>query len=77
MRTVQMTLDDELIVAVDRIARRLHTSRSAFTRTALSRALRAVETRELERKHERGYRTVPAAAGEFDLWEDEQAWGDE
>jgi len=35
MKTVQMTLDDELVEAVDALVKKLHTTRSAFTRKAL------------------------------------------
>ncbi|UCC54973.1 MAG: ribbon-helix-helix protein, CopG family, partial [Anaerolineaceae bacterium] len=35
MRTIQMTLDDDLVKKVDAIANELHTTRSAFTRDAL------------------------------------------
>jgi metal-responsive CopG/Arc/MetJ family transcriptional regulator len=35
MRTIQMTLDDELVKMVDAISKELNTSRSAFTRQAL------------------------------------------
>ena len=31
MRTIQMTLDDDLVRAVDRVSKELRTSRSAFT----------------------------------------------
>lgn len=39
MRTVQMTLDDDLVKAVDRVSKELNTNRSAFTRKALREAL--------------------------------------
>ncbi len=39
MRIVQMTLDEDLVNAVDRVSKRLRTSRSAFTRKALREAL--------------------------------------
>ncbi len=39
MRTVQMTLDDDLVTTVDTIAKKLGTSRSAFMRDALRSAL--------------------------------------
>ena len=39
MRTIQMTLDDDLVKAVDRVSKQLRTSRSAFTRNALREAL--------------------------------------
>ena len=39
MRTVQMTLDDDLVKAVARVSKHLQTSRSAFTRKVLREAL--------------------------------------
>ena len=50
-----MTLDDELVRAVDRVARRLRTSRSAFTRDALRAALARDATSRREREHREGY----------------------
>ena len=76
MRTVQMTLDDDLVRAVDRAARQLGTTRSAFTRDALRVALRELRARALEKKHREGYAKAPVRQGEFDVWEKEQAWGD-
>jgi metal-responsive CopG/Arc/MetJ family transcriptional regulator len=77
MRTIQMTLDDDLVIAVDRVAKELHTSRSAFARKALRDALERCTLEQLERKHRRGYERYPVAADEFSVWETEQAWGDE
>ncbi|PIE67900.1 MAG: CopG family transcriptional regulator [Deltaproteobacteria bacterium] len=77
MRTIQMTLDDNLVKAVDRASRELKTSRSAFTRKALQDALIRYQTDQLERRHRRGYERQPAATDEFSVWENEQAWGDE
>lgn len=76
MKTVQMTLDENLVDEVDRAAQVLGTTRSAFTRDALRDALARLKERELERKHRDGYARHPVAQGEFDLREDEQAWGD-
>jgi metal-responsive CopG/Arc/MetJ family transcriptional regulator len=72
-----MTLDDDLVVAVDRISKELHTSRSAFTRKALRDALARYSLEQLERKHRRGYERCPVTADESSVWETEQAWGDE
>ena len=77
MRTIQMTLDDNLVKAVDRVAKELHTSRSAFTRKALEDALVRYKLEQLERKHRRGYEQNPVDTDEFSIWETEQAWGDE
>jgi CopG family transcriptional regulator / antitoxin EndoAI len=77
MRTIQMTLDDNLVKAVDRVSKELHTNRSAFTRKALQDALVRYKLEQLERKHRRGYEQNPVATDEFSVWEAEQAWGDE
>jgi metal-responsive CopG/Arc/MetJ family transcriptional regulator len=71
-----MTLDDNLVKAVDRVAEELHTSRSAFTRKALQEALARYNLKKLESKHRRGYEQNPVADDEFSVWESEQAWGD-
>ena len=77
MRTVQMTLDDDLVKAVDRVSKQLQTSRSAFTRKALREALSRYNLELLEQKHRQGYEQHPISADEFSVWESEQAWGDE
>jgi metal-responsive CopG/Arc/MetJ family transcriptional regulator len=76
MRTVQMTLDADLVSAVDKAARRLGTTRSAFTREALRAALRRLHERALELKHREGYRRRPVKRGEFSAWGAEQLWVD-
>jgi metal-responsive CopG/Arc/MetJ family transcriptional regulator len=77
MKAVQMTLEEELVAAVDRIARKLKTTRSAFARDALRAALAKHRAEELERKHRQGYKKYPVRKGEFDVWHGEQCWGDE
>ena len=61
-----MTLDEDLVVAVDRLARRLKTTRSAFARDALRQALAAHHVKDLEEKHRLGYQRHPVQSGEFD-----------
>ena len=77
MRTIQMTLDDELVEEVDRVVKRLHSNRSAFTRKALREALKRYAVEQQERRHRRGYERYPVAAEEFSVWGEEQAWGDD
>jgi metal-responsive CopG/Arc/MetJ family transcriptional regulator len=77
MRTIQMTLDDNLVKEVDRVSKQLHTNRSAFTRKALREALVRYNLKQLERKHRQGYERQPVTADEFSVWETEQIWGDE
>jgi Arc/MetJ family transcription regulator len=76
MKTVQMTLDESLVTAVDRAAKQLGTTRSAFARTALRRALDELRTKELELQHRDGYRGKPVVEKEFSSWEGEQVWGE-
>jgi metal-responsive CopG/Arc/MetJ family transcriptional regulator len=76
MRTIQMTLDEDLVAAVDSVTKQLGTTRSAFAREALRSALKKVKTHELEKKQRLGYSRKPVKKGEFDLWENEQEWGE-
>ncbi len=77
MRTIQMTLDDDLVKSVDHVSKLLNTSRSAFTRKALREALANYNLEQLERKHREGYERKPILGDEFSVWEAEQDWGDE
>jgi predicted transcriptional regulator len=76
MKTVQMTLDDSLVEAVDRAAESIGTTRSAFARDALRAALANLQEREMENRHRAGYERKPVEPGEFSDWENEQVWGD-
>jgi metal-responsive CopG/Arc/MetJ family transcriptional regulator len=75
MKTIQMTIDPDLLKAVDRLTRLRKTTRSALIRTALEAELRRERVNELEQRHASGYAKQPAAPGEFDLWMDQQDWG--
>ena len=77
MRIVQMTLEENLVEAVDRAAKRLRTTRSGFTRLALREALRNLRVKELERKHREGYVRKPETRAEFSVSEGDHAWGEE
>ena len=76
MRTIQMTLDDDLVATVDQVVKQLKTTRSAFARKALRNAIRQVTISQLEKKHKQGYRQHPSGKEEFSAWESEQEWGD-
>ena len=75
MKTVQMTLDEQLVIEVDAVVARLGTTRSAFTREALRSSLASLRERELEQRHKEGYARHPVERDEFG-WEDEQIWVD-
>ena len=76
MRTVQLTLEDDLVTAVDQAASQRRQSRSAFTRDALRAALAKLEAQALEQQHREGYLHQPVRPGEFSDFEDEQVWID-
>jgi metal-responsive CopG/Arc/MetJ family transcriptional regulator len=65
MKTIQMTLDDELIATVDQVVKKLKTTRLAFVRKALRNAIKQVHIAELERKHRKGYGRHPVGKTEF------------
>lgn len=76
VKTVQITLDEGLAAEVDRAVAEHGTTRSAFTRDALRDALAKLRRLAREERHRAGYERHPVEPGEFDGWDDEQAWGD-
>jgi len=70
-----MTLDDDLVEAVDKVVKELNTTRSAFTREALRNAINQLNIARLEEKHRKGYQRHPVRRDEFGVWEGEQDWG--
>ncbi len=74
MKTVQMTLDDELVDEVDAMVKKLHTTRSAFARTALRDAMESIRIKQREKMHQAGYQCKPVQTSEFGVWESEQQW---
>ncbi|MBM4298590.1 MAG: ribbon-helix-helix protein, CopG family [Deltaproteobacteria bacterium] len=76
MKTVQVTLNENLVKAVDDAAKRLGTTRSAFTSEALRSALKSIRVKSMEARHRDGYKRKPVKRGEFTVWESEQIWGD-
>ncbi len=76
MKTIQMTLDENLIKQVDKTIKKLGTTRSAFTRQALKHELEYLYTKKQEEKQIKGYKNKPIKHNEFDIWEKEQIWID-
>ena len=71
-----MTIDEPLLTEIDRITTELHTTRAAFIRAALETALRRHDVLKLEQQHAQGYEQQPVSPDEFDVWPEEQHWGD-
>ena len=74
MQTVQIVLDEELLRAADRAARRVRVNRSALVREALRQYLKRIETRELEVRDRKGYLKHRGAGGDVAKWERAAAW---
>ncbi|MGQ0835635.1 MAG: ribbon-helix-helix domain-containing protein [Gammaproteobacteria bacterium] len=77
MKTIQMTIDERLLKLVDKLSRARKTTRSAFIRDALEAEIRRQRVREREHQHAEGYARNPVAPGEFDVWVNEQDWGNQ
>jgi len=76
MKTIQMTIDDHLLIAVDQAVLTLGTNRSAFIRDALKLALHQFKIRQMELQHAAGYTHYPQDPKEIAEWETEQVWSD-
>ena len=77
MKTVQITMDDGLVERVDRRAKALGATRSAFIRKALREALARCEEADQEERHRAGYRRLPPPTQEFWIPNEDRAWGDD
>ena len=77
MQTIQVVLDEELLRAADRAARRARVNRSALVREALRRHLERIRTEELEVREREGYQKHPDTGKESSLWERVASWPEE
>ena len=74
METVQIVLDQELLRAADRAARRAKVNRSAVVRDALRAYLKQLHYEEKERRDREGYEHHPDLKDDLVLWEQVAAW---
>jgi metal-responsive CopG/Arc/MetJ family transcriptional regulator len=73
--TIQVVLEQALLRAADRAARRLKMNRSALIRDALREHLRRLRTLEKERMDRQGYEKFPD--DEFAVWDRVASWPEE
>lgn len=73
MQVIQITLDEKLLQATDKAARRTRRNRSALVRDALREHLRSLEVRASEERDRQGYARRPQSSVE-PIWEAEAAW---
>ena len=76
LKTIQVTLPQELLSKIDKAVTELDTNRSAFARQAFEDALFRLRVAQMERQHAEGYTRQPQDPDEIALWESIQDWGD-
>ena len=76
LKTIQITLPEDLLQRVDRAVRDLATTRSAFTRQAFEDALRHLRLQDMEKRDTEGYAQQSQTVDEVTVWETTQDWGD-
>lgn len=74
MATIHVVLDDELLGATNRAARRVKVSRSAFVPNALREHLRRLNIKELEASERRAYQEQPEDVEQVERWERVAVW---
>ena len=77
MKTIQVVLDEELLHAADRTARRTKLNRSALIREALRDYIKRLQIRELERLDREGYERRPDTESDLTGWERVAVWPEE
>ena len=75
MKAIQLTLDEPLLKAVDRVSKVRRTTRSAFIRSAVKAELLREQIQIQEARHTESYLREPVTKSEFDVWKTEQDWG--
>lgn len=74
MKNIQVVLDEPLLRATDREARRARVNRSALIREAIREHLRRRRLAEEEEKERRAFREQPIAEEELAPWTKVQVW---
>ena len=63
MNTIQITIDESLLKLIDKHCR----NRSAFFREAAQLLIKNIRNKQMEKRHEEGYKKYPVKPGEFDV----------
>ena len=77
MATIQVVIDEPLLRAADRAARRQKINRSSLMRSALREHLQRLRVREMEKADREGYDRHPEDLREGALWDKVAAWPDD
>jgi metal-responsive CopG/Arc/MetJ family transcriptional regulator len=74
MKIVQIVLDQSLLDATDRAARRMKRNRSELVREALQEHLKRLEVQLREERDRAGYLKRPQTEDELSIWDGEAVW---
>lgn len=74
METVQIVLDEALLIATDQAARRAKLNRSELVRAALREHLERLDLKAKEERDREGYSRQPETRDASHLWEAEAVW---
>ena len=75
METIQVVIDEKLLQASDRAAKKAKLNRSELVRLALREHLQRLQILEAEQRDQRGYEKFPQSkATEDSGWEAEAVW---
>jgi metal-responsive CopG/Arc/MetJ family transcriptional regulator len=74
MATIRVVIEDRLLRAADRMAKKHQLNRSALFREALRAYLKKKHYRELETREREAYERNPDDPSEVALWEEVAAW---
>jgi metal-responsive CopG/Arc/MetJ family transcriptional regulator len=75
METIQVVIDEKLLQASDRAAKKAKLNRSELVRLALREHLQRLQTLEAEQRDQRGYEKLPQSkATKESGWEAEAVW---
>ena len=74
METIQVVIDEKLLRASDRAAKKAKLNRSELVRLALREHLQRMQILEAEQRDQRGYEKLPQSKATDESWEAEAVW---
>jgi metal-responsive CopG/Arc/MetJ family transcriptional regulator len=77
MKTIQITMDEELLAKLDRDLETQRDGRSAVLRRAAAEYLKRRRHRDIAAGYQKAYGNKPGLGNEFDGWENEGRWPSE
>lgn len=75
--SVQIEVDELILPEIDLLAKNSHKSRYDLVNGILRKALRRETIEEKIKRHRESYEKYPQRPEEYEIWQDEQVWGDE